>query len=188
MTELERVTAQKDAAYAERTKVVAALARAVIALGGRAYLGLHEGEEWEAEWRWIVFCQLPGAGAEPGAEQVSWHIHERDLPLFDFLQMGGPGWDGHTTEEKYRRLAAWAPADRQPPGYGPLRGGLPLNLRVSRALDVAIRYGSVDGAHHKAWVIDQTVRLLIGSEEAYREWREEQSVGGRYEWDEGIAP
>ena len=34
--------------------------------------------------------------------------------------------------------------------------------RISDALDVAIRYGGIDGDHHKAWVIDQMVRCLTG--------------------------
>ena len=34
--------------------------------------------------------------------------------------------------------------------------------RIDKALDLAIRYGGIDGDHHKAWVIDQMVRALTG--------------------------
>ena len=34
--------------------------------------------------------------------------------------------------------------------------------RIKRALDYAVRYGGIDGDHHKAWVIDQMVRALTG--------------------------
>ncbi len=31
-----------------------------------------------------------------------------------------------------------------------------------QAIDLAIRYGQIDGDHHKMWVIDQMVRILTG--------------------------
>lgn len=34
--------------------------------------------------------------------------------------------------------------------------------RIAKALDFAVRYGGIDGDHHKAWVIDQMVRALTG--------------------------
>lgn len=34
--------------------------------------------------------------------------------------------------------------------------------RMARALYYADRYGYIDGAHHKQWVIDQMVRSLTG--------------------------
>ena len=59
-----------------------------------------------------------------------------------------------------------------------------------RALGLAFRYGGIDGAHHKDWVIDQMVRLLAGS--GYDEFVK-HATGGEdgpetYEWSEGIAP
>ena len=36
--------------------------------------------------------------------QLSWHIHDSDIPLFDHLTYGDFKWDYHTTEDKYRRL------------------------------------------------------------------------------------
>lgn len=62
--------------------------------------------------------------------------------------------------------------------------------RIDAALEVARRYGSIDGAHHKAWVIDQMVRALTG--DRYEAWAREQRAGedgpDTYEWNEGIAP
>lgn len=71
-------------------------------------------------------------------------------------------------------------------------------------------YGQIDGDHHKAWVLDQIVRVLKGTkvcvaiakwddgQEEYRislgkpslkylNWVNEMRSGG-YEYDEGIAP
>jgi len=95
--ENERLREQKDGAYAERNKLVAALSKLF-----PASLERHEESDktWEDDWRWIVFINLPTG-------QVSWHIHDSELPLFDHLyRICGRVWDGHTTEEKYRRLAA----------------------------------------------------------------------------------
>lgn len=62
--------------------------------------------------------------------------------------------------------------------------------KIETALETAMRYGSIDGAHHKMWVIDQIVRILSG--EGYDEWVKQFKDGkdgpDTYEWDEGIAP
>jgi hypothetical protein len=69
-----------------------------------------------------------------------------------------------------------------------------LRARIRVALDTAERYGGIDGAHHKQWVISQMVRALLGSDQEYGKWLEEQKEEpededwGAYEWDEGIAP
>ena len=64
--------------------------------------------------------------------------------------------------------------------------------KISAALDTAMRYGQIDGDHHKAWVIDQMVRELLGCQEKYVIWVEEYERGEdgpqTYEWDSGIAP
>lgn len=64
--------------------------------------------------------------------------------------------------------------------------------RIKEALEIAWSYAQVDGAHHKAWVIDQMVRVLCGGEKEYIEWIKayETPVSSEeyYEWDSGIAP
>ena len=61
---------------------------------------------------------------------------------------------------------------------------------VVRALDLAVRYGGIDGEHHKAWVIDQMVRALAGDgyDELVRKARAGEDGPETFEWDEGIAP
>lgn len=62
--------------------------------------------------------------------------------------------------------------------------------RIQAALDVAHRFGGIDGEHHKEWVIDQMVRALTG--DSYLEWVRIQKAGDdgpdTYAWSEGIAP
>ena len=38
------------------------------------------------------------------AGQLSWHISTADLPLLTHVSRGEACWDGHSTQEKYRRL------------------------------------------------------------------------------------
>lgn len=62
--------------------------------------------------------------------------------------------------------------------------------RVRAALELLADVGQTDGDHHKAWVIDQTVRILTGDD--YDGWvaRYQEGENGpeTYAWDEGIAP
>lgn len=62
---------------------------------------------------------------------------------------------------------------------------------VAGALEIIERFGSIDGDHHKTWVIDQVVRKLLGK--GYAAWLVDMKDGedgpNTYdEWDEGIAP
>jgi hypothetical protein len=63
-------------------------------------------------------------------------------------------------------------------------------VSVEKALEIAFRFGSIDGSHHKAWAIDQMVRALTG--DRYEAWVKEYKAGedgpDTYEWDEGISP
>jgi hypothetical protein len=101
-------TARGQAVYRERNQLVAALARCARALNYPAWLGLHPAEDatWDPAWRNIVFITIPGG-------QLSWHVHDDELPLFSFLDRAGPAWDGHSTDEKYARLAEWRPEFRR---------------------------------------------------------------------------
>lgn len=71
-----------------------------------------------------------------------------------------------------------------------------VDERINNALEIAWEYSQIDGAHHKAWTIDQMVRALCGDEETYKKWVDKytkpftNSNGGLdwYDWDEGIAP
>ena len=64
--------------------------------------------------------------------------------------------------------------------------------RIEKAMDVIARYGQIDGAHHKAWIIDQVTRALLG--DGYgafvEEMRGETEENGEreYDWYTGIAP
>jgi len=65
-----------------------------------------------------------------------------------------------------------------------------LQNKVTGALEIVFTYAQIDGGHHKAWVIDQMVRKLIGTE--YEKWVKEFKEGEdgpeTYSWDAGIAP
>lgn len=103
MTEAEQIaslTQQKDQAYQERDKCLVLMAKMAQELGLNVGIGLHvdePGQEWESDWRNILFIDLP-------AGQVSWHIHNSEAHWFYFVGSYCKPWDGHTTEEKYQRV------------------------------------------------------------------------------------
>jgi hypothetical protein len=61
---------------------------------------------------------------------------------------------------------------------------------VEKAIKLAVDYGSIDGAHHKDWVIDQIVRALAGDryEDIVRDAKAGEDGPDTYEWNCGIAP
>lgn len=91
-----------DGAYTERNAVVAALIRTN---GWRCWrIPAPDAPDW-----WIVYAETPRG-------QVSWHFGKHDSGLFEFVPYAlpdSPAWDGHDTDEKYRRVAAlgrsWGP-------------------------------------------------------------------------------
>lgn len=96
---IEQLEAEKNNAYQERDKLVCALSKMF-----NSYLAKHpETDDWDDEWRWIVYIELPTG-------QVSWHIHESEKDLFSHLSVKENNWDGHSTEEKYRRLSLLKPS------------------------------------------------------------------------------
>ena len=96
----------KDAAYAERDRLVAALTKVF-----PAHMTRHpeSDADWDDDWRWIVVVELPTG-------QATWHIHDSERDWFTHLEEGPNTWDGHTTDEKYRRIAALTKGDSESPG------------------------------------------------------------------------
>lgn len=93
---LAEMEARKDAAYLERNQVVAALAKCFPSGVARTAI-----EGWSEDWHGCVYIDLPTG-------QASWHFHDSHAYLFAGLPAYTKPWDGHSTEEKYARLAALA--------------------------------------------------------------------------------
>lgn len=93
---IDGLKATIDAAYLERNQVVAALASAFPSGIARTAI-----PGWDEEWHGCVYIDLPTG-------QASWHYHESQAHLFAHLSPYTKPWDGHTTDEKYERLAALA--------------------------------------------------------------------------------
>lgn len=62
--------------------------------------------------------------------------------------------------------------------------------RITDAIAIAVRYGGIDGDHHKRWTIDQMVRALAGDdyERIVREAKAGEEGPETYSWDEGVPP
>lgn len=98
---IDQLTKEKNQAYSERNKVVAALATILASAELNVYLAKHDEEDslWDKEWRNILVI-------ETFKGQITWHLHDSDLPLFKQFEFNPAyKYDGHTTEEKYKRLA-----------------------------------------------------------------------------------
>jgi hypothetical protein len=142
----------KDEAYRERNQCVAALAKMADSLGypiGMAQHELSPGQEWDENWRNIIFIDLPTG-------QVSWHLHISEFPQFHWVGTYSGKWDGHDTPEKYRRLRTLlttpAPAPVAEAGPvegerfddgGPLYGGYTLKAIIEHAARGANVLGSL---------------------------------------------
>ncbi len=86
---------EKDLAYWERNQLISYLSKEFL-----SWLEKHpeEDEEWEVEWRNIVFIDFPEG-------LFSWHIHDSEMEYFSHLRFReGNSWDGSTTEKKYETL------------------------------------------------------------------------------------
>lgn len=101
---IEKLTQQKNNAYAERNKILAAFAWTVYRKLNQniVQIGLtkhpEDDKQWESDWRNILVIMYAGV-------QLAWHFHDSEMYLFKGLpRMAGWRWDGHTTEEKYERL------------------------------------------------------------------------------------
>lgn len=106
-----------DAAYSERARLVAFLSRVYPS---------HWAEDPESPG-WPVICVHSPAG------QLCWHIGPNDVHLFPpDLDTRANDWDGHSTEEKYGRLA------RLGAGVNPLRLRAALRRLRNRADQYAL--------------------------------------------------
>lgn len=95
--DLNELTKSKDQAYWERNQLLYNLAKQY---RKDSHMCLHpeEDKSWERDWMWIVCLHTP-------AGQMTWHIHDSESQRFrSLLGVGKNHWDGHTTEDKYKRL------------------------------------------------------------------------------------
>ena len=135
MSDLEK---QKNNAYWERNQLVAALSKLYPSFLAKHP---DDDKEWEDDWRTIVVVYIPCSDYQKKIDQkdkyaifhtgidgdkvfyeLTWHIHDTDRQLFDHLGYTNVKhkdntfnmewtWDGHSTEEKYRRLRTLPPQE-----------------------------------------------------------------------------
>ena len=63
--------------------------------------------------------------------------------------------------------------------------------KITKAVEIISNYGGLDGGHHKQWVLDQVMKVLMGPA-VYEQWLAKYCSGedgpDTHEWDVGIAP
>lgn len=79
-----------DAVYEERDRLVALISSLY-----PSYIAIDE--DSEDGFKNVVYIETPEG-------QLSWHIADKEVPLFSHLVVKDNNWDGHTTEEKYERI------------------------------------------------------------------------------------
>lgn len=62
--------------------------------------------------------------------------------------------------------------------------------RINKAVELGIRHGGHDGEHHKSWVIDQMLRILLNEsyEKVIKESCKDENGEIVHEHDCGITP
>lgn len=92
-TRIEQLEATANNAYEERNRLVALLAR--LFPSGIKKTSI---PGWDEAWHGCVYIDLPTG-------QASWHYHDGEAHLFEGLPPYSGEWDGHSTDEKYERIA-----------------------------------------------------------------------------------
>ena len=89
--DIELLQIQKNNAYKERNRILSTLTKFLIS--DRA-IDNSQPKGWQ---NIIIIKTIYG--------QMVWHVHESEMYLFEHLPFDqNYKWDGHTTEEKYKRL------------------------------------------------------------------------------------
>lgn len=145
--ERDALAAQKDAAYEERNRCVAYMARLSLALGYRVMVTRTAIEGWSEDWHGCVYIDTPNG-------QASWHFHDSHAHLFADLPHGAMEWDGHTTEEKYARLHESRPENALAARVRVLEGVSLLTIPAQPGLD-PVRVVMIDHELGKGTLIVQ---------------------------------
>jgi hypothetical protein len=107
LEQVHKLEQQKNQAYSERNKVVAALAKFlrrsnILDPYNTYHVGVAQHDvndtSWETDWRTILVIEINDI-------QMTWHFHDSEKYLLEgFPLIPDYKWDGHSTEEKYNRL------------------------------------------------------------------------------------
>lgn len=79
-----------DSVYNERDRLISLLTTFYLSY-------LSKDETSEEGFKTVVYIETPEG-------QLSWHISDKEVQLFKHLKYEDNKWDGHTTEEKYKRI------------------------------------------------------------------------------------
>lgn len=91
-------------------------------------------------------------------------------------------WDDLTPEEQQRFLSTEELLQQLAAATARAEAA---EAQIGQVIYLLCNYGQTDGAHHKAWVIDQVARELLG--DGYDKWVANMAADG-LTWDTGIAP
>ncbi|MCP1118890.1 hypothetical protein [Robbsia andropogonis] len=93
--------------YSERNELAIAFVKAAIAAGWNAGKGKDNNEDYDDQWRNVVYVDLPDG------RQVSWHIAPSELNLLEGLPDYNRSWDGTMLGRSVGWSKAIAPAQSE---------------------------------------------------------------------------
>ena len=63
------------------------------------------------------------------------------------------------------------------------------SIKIANCIDHIEQYGGIDGSHHKQWLLNELIKILVDDYDGWVASYEDGEDGpGTYEWDTGIAP
>lgn len=93
-------------AYRERTIAAVLAAKMALQAGYDAGVGLDGNEDWDLEWRQVLYVDLPDGG------QISWHVAPADQDLLAGLPAYGKAWNGTFESREGAAVLAMPAGDR----------------------------------------------------------------------------
>ena len=178
-----------DQAYTERNIAVSLLALVALRLGYKAGIGKDNNEDWEDEWRNVVYVDLPSG-------QVSYHIAPHDMECTASLPEYKGKWDGSFNSKDITfplNESVDTPVDveslkKDVPEISCDKGGMIYKTGYNQAIDDLNAQGLITGklpyiqgleeaVYADHWRITKHFYTMEKAAEAYLERMEDKSDG-----------
>ena len=63
------------------------------------------------------------------------------------------------------------------------------SIKIVNCIDHIEQYGGIDGAHHKQWLLNELIKILVDDYDGWVvDYEDGEDGPNTYQWDIGIAP
>jgi len=91
------IETEQDKVYRERNRLAALCGVMALKLGFKAGVKKHQGDDFKKDRENIIYIDLPTG-------QISYHIKDCELNIFEIFPDYNDEFDGHDFDEKYKRI------------------------------------------------------------------------------------